>query len=411
MGVGKNEQLEKDGVEGRSYPLNTIYFYLTRGCNLRCRHCWITPKFQTEENQYPSLDLGLFRSILNQAKPLGLSSVKFTGGEPLIHPNIEELLTEVQSRDLSFSMETNGIACTWDIARRLKACRGAHVSVSLDGADAETHEWVRGVPGCFEKALQGIRNLVSVGFNPQIIMTVMRRNRDQMEKLVRLAESIGAGSVKFNIVQPTARGEQMHNSNETLTIDELVELGRWVENELSPKSKIQLFHSHPAAFRPLGKIFGSDGDGCSVCGIKGILGVLADATYAVCGIGETVPELVFGHAAKEDLEHVWNNTPVLDEIREGLPINFKGLCGDCLMKAICLGSCLAQNYYSTRDLWSPYWYCYQAHQRGLFPLSRLAKDIRSSDNGHASEIAETFEPPGSSDRQALCEAPVIDGVQ
>jgi SynChlorMet cassette radical SAM/SPASM protein ScmF len=382
-----NDNMQTEIKEDRSYPLNTIYFYLTRGCNLRCRHCWITPKFQTEEDQYPSLDLDLFRSILDQAQPLGLSSVKFTGGEPLIHPRINELLTEVQSRGLSFSMETNGVACTWDLARRLKACSGAHVSVSLDGTDAETHEWVRGVAGCFDKALEGIKNLVSVGFRPQIIMSVMRRNRDQMESVVRLAEASGAGSVKFNIVQPTARGEQMHNNNETLTIEELVDLGRWVENDLAPRSQIQLFHSHPAAFRPLGKIFGSDGDGCGVCGIKGILGVLGDGTYALCGIGETVPELVFGHAAKDKLEDIWNDTPLLQEIREGLPKKFKGLCGDCLMKASCLGSCLAQNYYSTRDLWSPYWYCQEAHEHGLFPLSRLAKDIGEYDNRQGAATA------------------------
>lgn len=375
MPTRNEHKTEAEDKDARFYPLNTIYFYLTRGCNLRCRHCWITPKFQTEEREYPSLDLNLFRSILDQAKPLGLSSVKFTGGEPLIHPQIEDLLNEVQSRGLYFGMETNGIACTWDIARRLKACNGVHVSVSLDGSDAETHEWVRGVPGCFDKALDGIRNLVSVGFRPQIIMTVMRRNKDQMESLVKLAESIRAGSVKFNIVQPTARGEQMHKNNETLTIEELVELGQWVENELAPRSKLQIFHSHPAAFRPLGKMFGSNGDGCGVCGIRGILGVLGDGTYALCGIGETVSELVFGHAAKDSLEDVWKNAPLLQEIREGLPKRFKGVCNDCLMKARCLGSCLAQNYYSTRELWSPYWYCHEAHERGLFPLTRLAEEV------------------------------------
>jgi SynChlorMet cassette radical SAM/SPASM protein ScmF len=379
MGTQKMDQVDTESNQGWSYPLHTIYFYLTRGCNLRCRHCWITPKFQTEEKQYPSLDLDLFRSILDQAKPLGLSSVKFTGGEPLIHPHIKELLTEVQSRNLGFGMETNGIACTWDLARRLKTCRSAHVSVSVDGSEAETHEWVRGVPGCFDKALEGVKNLVSVGFRPQIIMSVMRRNRDQMESLVRLAESLGAGSVKFNIVQPTARGEQMHNNDETLTIEELVDLGSWVENELAPRFKIRLYHSHPAAFRPLGRIFGSNDDGCGVCGIRGILGVLGDGNYALCGIGETVPELGFGNAAKDNLEDVWKNTPLLREIREGLPNRFKGFCGDCLMKARCLGSCLAQNYYSTGDLWSPYWYCSEARERGLFPLSRLAKDISVSD--------------------------------
>jgi MoaA/NifB/PqqE/SkfB family radical SAM enzyme len=65
-----------------------------------------------------------------------------------------------------------------------------HVSVSLDGSDAETHEWVRGVEGCFEAALQGIRNLVAAGIRPQLIMSLMRKNVGQIEPLVRMAESL-----------------------------------------------------------------------------------------------------------------------------------------------------------------------------------------------------------------------------
>jgi MoaA/NifB/PqqE/SkfB family radical SAM enzyme len=79
--IREEKNVGTESKENRSFPLNTIYFYLTRGCNLRCRHCWITPKFQTEENQYPSQELDLFRSIRDQAEPLGLSSVKFTDGE------------------------------------------------------------------------------------------------------------------------------------------------------------------------------------------------------------------------------------------------------------------------------------------------------------------------------------------
>ena len=61
-----------------------------------------------------------------------------------------------------------------------------------------------------------MRNLVDAGFRPQVIMSLLRRNRGQMEELVRLAESLGAGSVKFNMVQPTARGERLHEAGETL---------------------------------------------------------------------------------------------------------------------------------------------------------------------------------------------------
>jgi SynChlorMet cassette radical SAM/SPASM protein ScmF len=331
------------------YPLNQIYFYLTEGCNLACRHCWIAPKYQSEGNNYPSLPLELFKSIIEQAKPLGLSGVKLTGGEPLLHPQIHEMLDIIRSKDLRLTLETNGVLCTLELAQKMKACKNPFVSVSIDGADAETHEWVRGVPGCFQSAIDGVKNLTAVGFKPQIIMSIMRHNKDQMEAVARMAESIGAGSVKFNLVQPTARGEQMHQLGQTLTIQELVETGEWVENTLSASTNMRIIYSHPAAFKPMGKMFGEKGNGCGVCGIFGILGVLADGSYALCGIGETVPELVFGHAEKDRLEDVWRDDPVLREIRSGLPEKLEGICAHCLMKGICLGSCIAQNYYRSNS--------------------------------------------------------------
>lgn len=355
----------------RSSPLNQIYFYLTEGCNLRCRHCWIAPKHQGEGGTHPALDFELFRSIIEQAKPLGLSGVKLTGGEPLLHPQFPEILEVIRTEALGLTVETNGVLCTPEMAAKMAACENPFVSVSLDGADPETHEWVRGIPGCFDAALEGVRNLVEAGFRPQIIMAIMRRNVDQMEAVVRLAEGLGAGSVKFNIVQPTARGEKVHQAGEALRIEELVDLGRWVETTLSAATPLRLVYSHPMAFRPLGKMFGSNGDGCGLCGILGIVGVLANGAYAMCGIGESVPDLVYGHAATDRLEDIWNNTPVLLELREGLPQRFEGICGECLMKGICLGSCVAQNYYRSKNLWAPFWYCEQAYHQGLFPELRI----------------------------------------
>ena len=358
-------------AEKRKYPLNKIYFYLTKGCNQRCRHCWIAPQYQTEAQTYPSLDVKLFCSIIEQAKPLGLAGVKLTGGEPLLHPQIGRIIDILQKEEVSFTLETNGVLLTEEMAKKIAECQSTFISVSLDGIDAETHEWVRGVKGCFEETLKGIQNLVAAGLRPQLIMTLMPRNKGQMERMVRLAERLGANSVKFNILQPTARGERMHDRGETLTIEELVEIGRWVETNLSASTNLLIYYDQPAAFRSLGKIFGRNGDGCSVCGILGIIGVLAEGSYALCGIGETVPELIFGHAAKDRLEDIWDNNPVLLEIREGLPDRLGGICGDCFMKSLCLGDCLAQNFYSTKNLWAPFWFCEEARKKGIFPESRI----------------------------------------
>ncbi|MFC2172821.1 SynChlorMet cassette radical SAM/SPASM protein ScmF [Acidobacteriota bacterium] len=354
----------------QTYPLDQIYFYLTKGCNLRCRHCWVEPKYQTEDRTYPALDLKTFRSIINQAKPLGLTRVKLTGGEPLLHPQFFEILEIIRTEDLILNVETNGILCSQLFAEAIAACKNPFVSVSLDGANAETHEWVRGVEGCFEAALEGARNLTKAGLTTQLIMSVMKRNKDHLKDMVRIAESIDAESVKFNIVQPAARGKNLFERGEILTIEELVRLGEWVEKELTPSTNLRVIFSHPHAFQPLSTLFGSNGDGCSTCGILSIIGVLADGSYALCGIGETVSELVFGHAAKERLSDIWSDAKVLTELRQGLPRMFGGICGDCIMRDICLGNCVAQNYYMSKSLWAPFWYCEQANQAGLFPSSR-----------------------------------------
>lgn len=357
------------------YKLNCIYFYLTEGCNLACRHCWIKPKFQNGEHVYPALDFDLFKSIIAQAKPLGLDSVKLTGGEPLLHPKILAILRHIRENDLFLTVETNGVLCTPEIVQELQQHKKVFISVSLDGVDATTHEWVRGVKGSFEAALTGIRNLVQGGYKPQIIMSIMPHNKNQMEALVHLAEDLGAGSVKFNIVQPTARGEQMHAAGETISLEELINLGAWVENTLTQTVKIPLIYSHPAAFKPLHKMFAKDAHGCGMCNIFGIIGVLGNGSYALCGIGESVPEMVFGDAAKNKLADVWQNTPLLQAIRKGLPEKLEGVCRECLVRCRCLGYCIAQNYYRSHNLWANHWYCEEAKKLGLFPKTRLVGGI------------------------------------
>jgi SynChlorMet cassette radical SAM/SPASM protein ScmF len=356
------------GGEPQAPPLNQLYFYLTEGCNLACRHCWLAPKFDAAGDRYAALPVSLFESAIAEAKPLGLGGVKLTGGEPLLHPQFTTLLEIVRREKLRLTIETNGTLCTPEIAAEIAKAERPFVSVSMDGAEAETHEWVRGVPGCFEKAAQAARNLAAVGIRPQIIMSLLPRNADQVQAMIHLAEELGAGSVKFNIVQPTARGEKLHEADGTLDIPELIALGRRIELELAPATKLGLYYDYPLAFRPLSRI--ASGDGCGVCGILGILGVLPTGYYALCGIGEHIPELVFGKVGEGALGAIWRENETLRSIRQGLPKQLEGICARCLMKGACLGSCLAQNYYRSHSLWAPFWFCEEAEELGLFPQTR-----------------------------------------
>jgi SynChlorMet cassette radical SAM/SPASM protein ScmF len=372
-------------TNARAYPLHQIYFYLTEGCNLACRHCWLAPKFDPDARRYSVLAKELFETAIREAKPLGLTGVKLTGGEPLMHPQIVTLLEIVRREELRLTVETNGIACSPDLAIEIARSPTAFVSVSLDGADAATHEWVRGVRGSFERALQGVRNLVGVGIRPQIIMSVMERNASQVDAIIRLAEEIGASSVKFNIVQPTGRGEMIHDGSQGLAVAQLIELGHHVEVDLAKRTKLSLHFDYPLAFRPLSRIGGENG--CGTCGILGILGVVPDGYYALCGIGEQVPELVFGRVGEDRLAHVWLESAVLNELRAGLPDHLGGVCATCIMTARCLGACVAQNYYRTGHLLAPFWFCEVASRANLFPASRqLATHSASVGSPEGSEV-------------------------
>lgn len=357
-------------------PLRQLYCYVTDTCNLHCRHCWIEPHDADGAPPMSSIPPDLFASVLDEALPLGLQGVKLTGGEPLLHPRIGELLAIVRQKNLDLTVETNGVLCRPEIAAQLAAVPNVFVSVSLDGARPETHDWIRGNAGSFAKAIDGIGHLIRCGVRPQIIMTVMRRNKDELEGLVRLAEFLGAGSVKFNILQPTARGKGLHEKGEALDVPELIALGRWVDGVLSAGTAMDLCFHQPPSFLGLEKMFGRRGDGYHTCGIMGILGVLWDGSYSLCGIGATVPELIFGRAGEHRLSEIWLEHPTLLEIRQGLPQRLTGVCARCVLNRMCLGSCIAQNYYRSGNLWTPFWYCEEAHRRGIFPKTRLRPEQR-----------------------------------
>ncbi|MFH0967042.1 MAG: radical SAM protein [Methanobacteriota archaeon] len=170
-------------IKTKSVPsLGTLYFYLTGDCNMACRHCWIAPTFYNGDQSEKGLPYDTFVSIITEARELGLHSVKLTGGEPLIHPDIIRIIRYIRDQGLGLTIETNGVAITPHIADLIKSCRTHFISVSIDGLK-ESHEWMRGVPGSFERASTGMKTLVETGIHPQIIMAVAEKNKHEIAEL------------------------------------------------------------------------------------------------------------------------------------------------------------------------------------------------------------------------------------
>src|SRR5512137_2709644 len=89
-------------------PLTSLYMYIAGSCNLACRHCWIEPNYQADSKNGKFIKLEYVKKAIKEAKPLGLQSVKLTGGEPMLHPKFREIVDHIESEKIGMVMETNG---------------------------------------------------------------------------------------------------------------------------------------------------------------------------------------------------------------------------------------------------------------------------------------------------------------
>lgn len=354
-------------------PLTTYYVYLTGGCNLACKHCWITPTFHPNGGTGGHLDFELFKLAIEEGLPLGLQSVKLTGGEPLLHPDFIKIVDHTTSNHLKLWMETNGTLISRDLAFYLKnKTTMSAISVSVDGATAETHEQNRNVRGCFDQSLSGIKHLVDAGFNPQIILSLTKDNVDEIEPLAFWAQAHGCRSLKINLISPVGRGQQMQSKGDLLSVERLVQIGEWVTKELQPKLNMPIFYSWPTAMWSTSDLLTKNPH---LCQIHNILGILSDGQISICGIGVTEPDLVFGTIGVDKIDTIWINSPVLKSIRSAIPYGLTGICAQCIHKYDCLGACSANTYHINKNFTTSYWFCDEAMRQGLFPLSRLSEPI------------------------------------
>ncbi|MCP4691586.1 MAG: radical SAM protein, partial [Desulfobacterales bacterium] len=112
MEIDANEEREEapppDLPEGVP-PLTSFYLYLSTGCNLACRHCWITPNLvQGAPDPGDCLDPDLLRKAVAEARPLGLRRANLAGGGPTLHPRFVEIVDMLTREGLAMDLDTNG---------------------------------------------------------------------------------------------------------------------------------------------------------------------------------------------------------------------------------------------------------------------------------------------------------------
>jgi radical SAM protein with 4Fe4S-binding SPASM domain len=328
------------------FPSHPVW-EMTAACNLRCIHCHASGGHRAADELTTAEGKRLLRQL---AEVREFRMMAFTGGEPLVRPDLFELLAYAQALGFTNTMATNATLIDDDVARRLREYGLVIAAVSLDGFDAQTHDFVRGQPGSFEAALAGIRALRRAGIPLHINITAMEYNMAQIEPLMDLVDELGTGILLMYQLVPVGRGRGISEAALDLGANErlirfMAEAQRTTRAIMEPVAGPQYwpFLLQRAGIR------------------RGLRLRLAETVFHGCSAGrgfvyirpngEVWPcpflELSCGNVRETPFSTTWRSAPLFADLRDR-ERRLKGRCGECEYRRLC-GGCRGRTCAMTGD--------------------------------------------------------------
>ena len=157
---------------------DTIFFEITRECNLTCKHC-LNNSGKRLPQEFSNKQLN---SIIRDICTAGVQEIRFTGGEPLMVSNIFEYISKIRGYGLRVSIGTNGTLIDNNIAQKLASVGLNSAIISVDGMEKH-HDFIRG-KGSFGKTMKGIKNLLDVDISVRINIVAMKSNIKEIPTVV-----------------------------------------------------------------------------------------------------------------------------------------------------------------------------------------------------------------------------------
>jgi 12,18-didecarboxysiroheme deacetylase len=182
-----------------------VVWNVTRRCNLKCVHCYA---HATEEALADELSLDEGKTLIDDLAGFGVPVMLFSGGEPLVRPDLPELAAYAVEKGMRAVISTNGTLITPKMAKTLKEIGLSYVGISLDGMEA-VNDHFRGVSGAFKKALGGIRNCQAAGIKVGLRFTINKANVEEIPGIFDLLEEMEVPRVCFYHLVYAGRGSEM----------------------------------------------------------------------------------------------------------------------------------------------------------------------------------------------------------
>ncbi|MFC1538638.1 radical SAM protein [Candidatus Latescibacterota bacterium] len=341
-------------------PLRLIAFEVTRTCKLLCKHCRGDSRNETYTDE---LSFDEIKAILDNVSTFAKPLIIITGGEPLIRADVFDITKYSISLGFRTVLATCGHFLTDETVGKLIETGVSRISVSLDGANAETHDNFRGVPGAFEAALRGLEIARKHGLDFQINSTITSLNIEDLASLNDLAVSLGAVGFHPFLLVPMGRGSGLSDSalSPEEYEDALVRIAESAENspiEIKPtcsphyyrvirqmnaekkKEANAQFSEQPSGHGSAHKHGLTKG----CLGGQGFVFLSHTGKVQICGFLEV--EAGDLRTVNYDMESIWNQSEFLRQIRD--LDNYHGKCGICEYRRVC-GGCRARAFYENGD--------------------------------------------------------------
>ncbi|MDF1514858.1 MAG: radical SAM protein, partial [Anaerolineae bacterium] len=168
---------------------------LTYACNNACPHCYN----EVGRLQMPSLSFELWQRVLDKLADIGVPHIILTGGEPTLHPDLNQIIHYADQLGLIVGMNTNGrILAQENIARTLADAGLNHVQITLESWDRDVHDKMVNAPGAFQQTVLGIQNAVASGLHTITNTTITRQNQDQVVNTIDFVHNLGLRTFAMN---------------------------------------------------------------------------------------------------------------------------------------------------------------------------------------------------------------------
>ena len=285
-------------------PFNTLpvlsEIAVTYRCNLRCRFCYAACGCHGSQEATSQMTTQQVTRVLeiirHEAK---VPSVSFTGGEPTLRPDLEELIAAAHGIGLRTNLITNGTLLGGsDRAARFRAAGLKSAQVSLEGPTRDVHDNLTGIAGSYEQTLEGLHSLRQAGIHTHTNTTINALNADHVVDLVRLVADLGLARMSANMVIPAGsaadRAIQVPYSRIGETVLRVREAARRYAVEFLWYSPTPM-----CLFNPLAEGLGNKS--CAAC--DGLLSVSPTGDVLPCS---SYPDPV-GNLLAQSFEEVWHS--------------------------------------------------------------------------------------------------------